>query len=200
MSDQSPHPAILAGDSDRDRSVELLTTAVAEGRLTLEEFSDRVGLVHAARTQDQLAALARDLPSAAPAASALEPQPERHTALCSKLVRRGPWELASRTSFRSICGTITLDLTEARLSGADSEMEIANFFGTVHVIVPEEVQVTVSGGGAFASQVIDAPSPTTPGAPRLRITTRGPGGTLYVRKPGARPNPLARLLGIGDGA
>lgn len=188
MSDQPQHPAILAGDSDRDRSIETLSGAVAEGRLTLEEFSERVGLAHAARTRDDLAALTRDLPAAAPAVTPeAVPAHARHLAFCSKLVRRGPWELASRSSYRCIFGTVELDLSQVRLSDADTELELYNLFGTVTVIVPEGVQVTVGGGGLFASQVIDPPGePSVPGAPRLRISARGPGGTLYVRAPRER--------------
>lgn len=36
-----PHEPMLASDADRDRSVELLRAAVGEGRLTLEEFTER---------------------------------------------------------------------------------------------------------------------------------------------------------------
>jgi hypothetical protein len=35
MTDEAEHPAIVAGDRDRDASIELLSSAVAEGRLTL---------------------------------------------------------------------------------------------------------------------------------------------------------------------
>jgi len=126
--------------------------------------------------------LTRDLPAVAPATTPV-PETARHRAFCSRLVRRGPWELPPRSSFRCICGTVMLDLTQARLSAAETELDVYNLFGTVTLVVPDEVQVTVTGGGAFASQVIDTPPrPTTPGAPVLRISARGPGGSLYVRR------------------
>ena len=54
------------------------------------------------------------------------------------------------------------------------------------MIVPESVDVNVSGGGMFASQVIQPPSARpVAGAPKLRINARGPGGTLYVRSKSA---------------
>jgi hypothetical protein len=53
------------------------------------------------------------------------------------------------------------------------------------VLVPLGVQLDVEGSAPFASQVIEPPSmPPPAGAPRLRIRTSGPGGTLYVRAPG----------------
>jgi hypothetical protein len=50
MSDdrESRPMVILASDAERDRSIALLRDAVGEGRLTLEEFSERVGLAQTA--------------------------------------------------------------------------------------------------------------------------------------------------------
>jgi hypothetical protein len=188
MDEPTHPPAILASDQEREHGTQLLSQAVVEGRLTLEEFSDRVGRAQVARTREELATLTEDLPAApappAPSTTSAEvaaPR-ERHTAFCSRLVRSGPWELAARSEFRSICGTITLDLSQARLDGPAVDLEIFNLFGTVTVIVPEGIQVNVSGGGMFASQVIQPPSSApVAGAPKLRINARGPGGTLYVR-------------------
>jgi uncharacterized protein DUF1707/cell wall-active antibiotic response 4TMS protein YvqF len=185
MEERNPQPpAILAADAEREQSTQVLSRAVVEGRLTLEEFSDRVERAQAARTRDELATLTRDLPaSPAPAASTeLAAPQQRHVAFCSRLVRSGPWELAARSEFRSIFGTITLDLSQARLPGSEVDLEIFNLFGTVTVIVPESVDVSLTGGGMFASQVIQPhTTPPVPGAPKLRINARGPGGTLYVR-------------------
>ena len=47
MSGRTP-PAILASDAEREHSIALLQGGVVEGRLTLEEFSDRVSRAQAA--------------------------------------------------------------------------------------------------------------------------------------------------------
>lgn len=100
------------------------------------------------------------------------------------LLRRGSWEIPERSSWRSLFGTIVLDLREARLAGPVVELDIYNLFGTVTVLVPAGVQLDVEGSAPFASQVIEPPSrPPPDGAPRLRIRTSGPGGTLRVRAP-----------------
>lgn len=181
--DHEPRPTpILASDADRERSVAVLRDAVSEGRLTLEEFSERVGLAHAARTDQELANLARDLPGHPAASAPPATVSEEHRAFCSHLTRSGPWSLPHRSSWRSIFGTIDLDLRQARLAGAETLLEIYNLFGTVTVIVPDGVEVVVRGGGLFASQKIEAPERAPiAGGPRVTIDTRGPGGTLYVR-------------------
>ncbi len=189
MSDdgQSGPTPILASDAERERSIELLRVAVSEGRLTLEEFSQRVDLAHAARTDQELATLARDLPSDPAASVPPAAVAEKHLAFCSHLIRRGRWPLPSRSSWRSIFGTIDLDLRQARLADRETVLEVYNLFGTVTVIVPDGVEVVVRGGGLFASQKIQSPErPPVAGAPSLTIDIRGPGGTLHVR---ARPTP-----------
>jgi hypothetical protein len=75
-----------------------------------------------------------------------------------------------------------LDLRQATLHGDVVELEIFNLFGTVTLVVPQGIQVTVEGGGMFASQVIEPPAaPPVAGSPQQRIRLCGPGGTLYVR-------------------
>jgi Domain of unknown function (DUF1707) len=52
-----------ASDADRQRVIEALQRHTAAGRLTLDEFSERVGSVFAARTLQDLAAATVDLPA-----------------------------------------------------------------------------------------------------------------------------------------
>ncbi|MGE5286473.1 MAG: DUF1707 and DUF4190 domain-containing protein [Micromonosporaceae bacterium] len=54
---------LRASNADRERSVDVLKAAFAEGRLTKDEFDERVEQVHAARTYAELGALTRDLPA-----------------------------------------------------------------------------------------------------------------------------------------
>jgi hypothetical protein len=184
MSDDSgsrPTP-ILASDAERERSIALLRVAVVDGRLTLEEFSERVGLAYAARTDQELANLARDLPGNRAASAPPAVVSEEHRAFCSHLTRSGPWSLPRRSSWRSIFGTIDLDLRQARLAGPETVLEVYNLCGTVTVIVPDGVEVVVRGGGLFASQKIESPQqPPVADGPSLIIDTRGPCGTLHVR-------------------
>jgi hypothetical protein len=51
-----------AGDKDRQRVVELLGKHFGEGRLTVEEFDERVVRAHASMYLDELPALTVDLP------------------------------------------------------------------------------------------------------------------------------------------
>jgi Domain of unknown function (DUF1707)/2TM domain len=68
-------PRLRASDADRERTVEQLRRHHADGRLDLEEFSERMDRAYAARTLAELAELMADLPrDATPAA----PPPAGH--------------------------------------------------------------------------------------------------------------------------
>lgn len=56
----SPAP-MRAGDRDRERALKVLGEAVAEGRLCMDEFGDRVAVVAQAKTLPELAALTQDV-------------------------------------------------------------------------------------------------------------------------------------------
>ncbi|MFD9795802.1 DUF1707 domain-containing protein [Streptomyces sp. NPDC059070] len=61
-----------ASDAERERVAEALREAVAEGRLDMEEFEERLEAAYKARTHGELAPLVRDLPApggASPASS-----------------------------------------------------------------------------------------------------------------------------------
>jgi hypothetical protein len=59
--------AVRASDAERDRVADLLREHTAQGRLTLDEFTDRVGAAYAATTRGELNELVADLPVAPPA-------------------------------------------------------------------------------------------------------------------------------------
>jgi hypothetical protein len=53
---------VRASDTDREETVRQLQRGLSEGRLTVDEFDDRVQAAYAARTLGELAELTRDLP------------------------------------------------------------------------------------------------------------------------------------------
>jgi hypothetical protein len=56
------NPSIRASDADRERIVEVLRRHTAEGRITAEEFDERMAAAYEARTLGALAELTTDLP------------------------------------------------------------------------------------------------------------------------------------------
>src|ERR1700722_19798987 len=88
-------------DADRDRTVTQLRENVVEGRLTLDEFSERVGSALQARTRADLIAVMADLPQSRPAGGNLPepstgtPKKQRrwHVAVMSGHSTKGRWRI-----------------------------------------------------------------------------------------------------------
>jgi DUF1707 SHOCT-like domain len=64
-----------ASDDDRQQVVDRLRAALEEGRLKMEEFTERMGLAYQAVTYGDLAKLHADLPVAGPQAAQPRPAP-----------------------------------------------------------------------------------------------------------------------------
>jgi Domain of unknown function (DUF1707)/Domain of unknown function (DUF4190) len=58
-------PAMRAASADRERAVDVLKAGFTEGRLSQDEYNERMGRAYAARTYGELAALTADLPAGA---------------------------------------------------------------------------------------------------------------------------------------
>lgn len=57
------HSAMRAASADRERTVDVLKAAFAEGRLNPEEYDQRMGAAYESRTYGELEALVADLPA-----------------------------------------------------------------------------------------------------------------------------------------
>jgi hypothetical protein len=70
----APGPDLRVGDAERDATAERLRENYAQGRLTLDEFNERLTAALAATTERELSQVTRDLPYTAPPSA---PLPER---------------------------------------------------------------------------------------------------------------------------
>jgi len=85
--------------------------------------------------------------------------------------RRGRWRLrSSRLKTRTVFGSTELDLREVITDQAVIEITGACVFGELKVIVPEGVEVDLTGTVAFTSRTMHlAAVPRVPGTPEVRI-------------------------------
>jgi Domain of unknown function (DUF1707) len=139
-------PALRASDADRDRVIELLRSAVADGRLDSAEFDERLDAALAARTIDALTPLTADLIAAPGTAGALtlplagmpaEPAAElltineRH----GSVRRDGRWTLPHRLALHTRWCGVMLDLTSAVRSGPELIIEMQVHGGDVELVL-----------------------------------------------------------------
>jgi Domain of unknown function (DUF1707)/Cell wall-active antibiotics response 4TMS YvqF len=170
----SETPAIRASDSEREHTVDLLRRHSVDGRLTLEEFADRIERAYDAKTREELEVLTRDLP--APTATTTAPERRRRRAarwivsVMSGTERRGRWRLARETNVVCVMGGAELDLRQAELEDLDSTITVVAVMGGAEIIVPEGVNIDVDGF-AFMGGKEFRPGKTAPpaSAPSVRI-------------------------------
>lgn len=141
-------PALRVSDADRDRvAVELREHTVA-GRLTLDEFSDRIDRVYRARSADELAAVSTDLPPLAE--DRPRRKPRRGTfVMFGGTERRGRWGVGRRFLSFTMFGGTDLDLRQVEISSGVVEITAFTMWGGFDIYVPEGVDVDVGGFALF---------------------------------------------------
>ncbi|MFD0518606.1 DUF1707 SHOCT-like domain-containing protein [Paractinoplanes durhamensis] len=123
-------------DNERERAAELLQRACGDGRLTLEEFSVRVGAVWAAETGQELEKATAGMAVTPIVGSAQSI--DSVTTIFSESKRRGRWRLrSSRLWLRTFFGATELDLREVLTSERTIEIGGLCLFGQITIIVPE---------------------------------------------------------------
>jgi hypothetical protein len=108
---------VRASDADRDRVVDALRVAAGDGRLTAEELDERLEAALSARTLGELAGLTTDLPSGSAAAPTQAKDVIRIDQRGGSVQRTGRWVLPRRLELRPSWCDVTLDLTEAVITG-----------------------------------------------------------------------------------
>ncbi|MGI5445277.1 DUF1707 SHOCT-like domain-containing protein [Streptomyces sp. CA-243310] len=199
----APAAELRASDADRDRIAQILADAVAEGRLTAEEHSDRLDTLYAVKTVGELDVLVRDLPaaagagpaSAAPVAAPASGPVETVVAVFSSSSRRGRWRPGAHTRAVSVFGDITIDLTEAVFEQQVTEINVTAVLGNVEVLVPENVTLRGYGSGVLGNFEVHGRSrgETDPQAPVVIVR-----GFALLANIEARPRLGARLVDLAD--
>jgi class 3 adenylate cyclase len=188
---------VRIGDAERQQVVDMLRRHTSEGRLTLDEFSERAGQVYAAQTQAELDAVLADLPNpllpgvAPPAGTTTPvggtvtgPARRKFVGVMSSSVARGPWRAPAEIKAVAFWGSVFIDLTNAVIDSPVVEIKATAVMGSVTVRVPEGIPVDVDGFvvmGGTTNMVRNTPA--IPGAPLIRIRTRGLWGGVTVRNP-----------------
>ncbi|MDQ6691449.1 MAG: DUF1707 domain-containing protein [Candidatus Dormibacteraeota bacterium] len=195
-----PARAILASDQERDDTVGRLREAVAQGRLTLEDFSQRTDSVLAARTRDQLSAVLADLP-APHSFRALGSRTGYHwlIGVMSSTTRRGPWRVGHEVNALAIMGEAKVDLREASIDAPVVTVNALAIMGNVEVMVPEGVEVELDGIAIMGSREarLGGPPPA-PGAPIVRVHGIALMGAVTVRnRPTLVERALRHIRGLG---
>ncbi|MGW0614229.1 DUF1707 SHOCT-like domain-containing protein [Streptomyces sp. NPDC002788] len=197
-------PDLRASDADRERVADILRDALAEGRLDMAEFEERLDATYQARTYGELAPITRDLPAAGVTAPVVSLSKEAVTgsdwsgrivggegsstwavAVMSGFQRKGHWTMPRRFTCLAFWGGGEIDLREANFTDREVEINAVAIMGGVDVVVPPGVEVVVRGIGVMGGfDHREEGVPGEPGAPRVVVTGFAFwGGVGVQRKP-----------------
>ncbi|MFJ5773591.1 DUF1707 domain-containing protein [Streptomyces sp. NPDC093094] len=188
MTDDAPD--LRASDADREQVAEVLRDALAEGRLDMAEFEERLEATYQARTYGELAPITRDLPvpGGPPAVVNMSKPPAEPGSWAARIVggegsstgafavmggfqRKGSWTVPRRFTAFTFWGGGELDLREANFAGGEVEIRCVAIMGGMQVTVPPGVEVVVRGIGVMGGfDHREEGVPGEPGAPRVVIT------------------------------
>jgi hypothetical protein len=171
---------LRASDADREEAASVLNTALAEGRLTVNEHSERLDAIYQAKTQAELVPLIEDLPATGTAAAPvprtdIEPATgRRHSiiAIFGGASRKGNWHVSPAMTAVTIFGGAELDFREAHLPAQEITLHCTCVFGGIDITVPPEMRIIDSGVAIFGGRDIssDSSESASPNAPVLRLT------------------------------
>ncbi|WNI27006.1 DUF1707 domain-containing protein [Streptomyces sp. ITFR-16] len=180
-----------ASDAERERIAEILREAVAEGRLEMTEFEQRLDSAYRARTHGELEPLVRDLPDPGgvvapvaggrPRTGSLARWSDRigkpatssgAFAFWGGFRRRGNWTVGRVFTAFAMWGGGEIDLREANFEDREVVIRCFAIMGGMQVTVPPDLHVEVRGigiMGGFGENAKDEAVPA-PDAPRVRVT------------------------------
>jgi hypothetical protein len=170
--DSAGLPGIRVSDTDRERVAIALREHTVAGRLTLDEFMERLDLVYAARTEADLEPLTRDLPDLAARLPAAERRPAKRwtVAIFGGVDRKGRWRVGRKSSAFTMFGGTDLDLRHAEIDAPVVTITAYTIFGGLDVYVPEGVDVDLSGFAIFGGNDEHGPEgDVRPDAPLVRV-------------------------------
>lgn len=183
-------PDTRASDAERERVAEYLREAVAEGRIDMDEFGERLEAAYKARTHGELAPLVSDLPTPGSTVDVIPvtDSPVRTGrwadrvgvggavsrtafAFMGGFSRKGSWTVPRVFTSVTFMGGGEIDLREARFEERDVVIRCFALMGGVGIIVPTDMEVHVRGFGFMGGfgELAQA-GEAGPGSPRVIVT------------------------------
>ena len=205
---------LRASDADRDSAAAVINNALAEGRLSAEEHSERLDAIFSAKTHAELVPILDDLPAARGLRQELaSPRPSsadldlahaqqrggRMIAIFSGVSRKGVWHPEPVTRVLAVFGGAELDYRDAVLPGPEIVLDATAVLGGVEIIVPPEMRVVDNGTAILGGRDItgDAAEAVGPDSPLLRIEGICVLGGIEVKRKARKvPKALRRRKGV----
>lgn len=149
------------------------------GRLTLDEFSERVESAYRALTEADLVAVSSALPAARGGPRRRRPV-WATVGFFAHVVRRGRLRLGRRGVVLSFFSDVDFDLREAEVAGLATTVFLLVNFANVDVYVPQRIGIDVTGVTMFGHRRQWGREAADEDAPVLRVRVLALFGTVDV--------------------
>lgn len=174
-------PPHRVSDAQREQTIVALREHLVAGRMTLEQFADRVDIALRAEITGDLARAQENLPDYGTAQVSPRGRPARFTlALVAHVVRRGRLRIRRRSVVLSILSDIDLDLREATIDGPRAAVLVLAVLGNVDLYLPEGINVDIGGPTLFGHRRDWGRDVALPDAPTVHVRALGCCGTIDV--------------------
>ena len=171
-------------DADRERVVERLHSAVGEGRLTLDEFQERVDGVLRAKTFGEVDVYLADLPAGSVGAPVAPREVLEIRSHASSVRRRGRWSVPRKLVVHSRAGSVKLDFTEAVIAYPVVELRLEVSAGSTTLVLPQNATANADEVEMYAGSVkvrgVDG-DPGLGSGPHFVVTGVQRAGSLVIR-------------------
>lgn len=190
--------------AERERTVELLSDALAEGQLQPSEFDERCGLAWSAITRGELVPLTADLGRTAEdraeedasmqdrapartrsAEASATPRRAREVivGVLGEDERRGSWPIPVHTVTVAVMGGTEIDMRDCTFPPGETIITAVAVMGGVEIKLPDDVRVVKSGMGLLGefSSKHQANYSLPEDAPVVRLRGVGLLGSVEVR-------------------
>jgi Domain of unknown function (DUF1707) len=186
---------IRTSDGDREAAARL-NQAAGDGRLTLQEFSERLDRAYAARTRAELAPLTACLPAIGPGSG-----PGRLRKVMLGIFwgsrRAGPQPLEHEITAIALPGDAVIDLRGAKATSKEITIGAGALLNDVDVIIPEGIAVELSGVAA-AGDNRNMTRPVPAGTGRFVVKIHGHAVLGDVQVLHSNPRAIRRRRSIED--
>jgi hypothetical protein len=181
-------PELRASDGDRDRVVEILRVATADGRLTVAELDERLEAALTARTGCELAVLTDDLPGGVGERGGVGQQAKELVRIDyqgGNTRRVGSWSVPQRMQIRAVGGTVKLDFTEAVITEPTLQIEAEVRGGSLVLVTKPGIEVDTDEVAVRGGRIRVRPGSGSkqPVILRVQISGEARGGSIVARPP-----------------
>ena len=172
-------PAVRVSDAERERAVASLGDHHARGRLTYEEFVERMDRAYEARTRDELDVLTADLPETASVQAAGVSRKRRWLVALLGGSERAETVAPEHTVMLAVMGGSDLDLRPATFPEGEATVTAIAIMGGADIKVPEGARVELSGFALMGGNSNSVPPSGT--GPLVRVRAWSLMGGVDVR-------------------